>query len=96
MRLWECIDISLANAYENFTYWYWNKKPHHVRCRICGKVKSSIPQINETFSPEQCGWEQTKDGQFWICHDCLCHRDFKPYIKQVDIDEIERWKKLEN
>ena len=92
MRLWECVYISLANAYENFTCWYWNKKPHHVRCRICGEVKKT-DRYNDTFSPEQCGWKQTKDGHVWICHDCLCHRNFKPYIKQVDIDEIERWKK---
>ena len=27
----------LSNKYENFTHWYWNRKSHHVTCRICGE-----------------------------------------------------------
>lgn len=29
----------------------------------------------------------------WICHRCLEHRDFKPFIKEIDKQKEELWRK---
>lgn len=77
----------LSNAYEKITQIRWNLKRHCIQCHICGEVLDSrvIP-----YSPEQCGWKRLKDQWYkpWICHSCLEHRDFKPYIKMVDEQRI--------
>jgi len=80
----------LSNKYEEFTHWYWHKSPHHVRCRICGeKMRSDV----DKYSPEECGWKCYRNGSAWICHRCDCHRDFRSYVKLVDLDEQIRWDK---
>lgn len=85
------IQVKAMNKYEKFTHWYWNRKPHCVTCSICRKTLRS----NETdISPEEYGWKCTKDGWNWICHRCLNHRDFKPYIRQTDIDELNEYMRL--
>ena len=78
----------LSNKYEEFTRWYWNKSPHHVKCRICGeKMSSDI----DRYSPEEGGWKCYKDGSGWVCHRCDLHRDFAPYVFLTDIDESIAW-----
>ncbi len=78
------------NTYEKFTHWYWNKSPHHVKCRICGeKMSSDI----DKYSPEECGWKCFKDRSGWVCHSCDSHRDFTPYVFLADIDESIAWEK---
>lgn len=72
----------LYNKYEEFTQFRWQLKHHRIECRICGDVLDS----NDTkFSPEQCGWKRLKDQLYkpWICHKCLEHTNFKPYIKMI-------------
>lgn len=72
----------LNNKYEEFTQFRWQLKHHRVECRICGDVLDS----NEIkFSPEQCGWKRLKDQLYkpWICHTCLEHINFKPYIRMI-------------
>lgn len=74
------------NTYEKFTHRYWNKSPHHVRCRICGEVITS--EKPDSPSPEERGWRCTKDGYTWICHRCDCHRFYEPYVELADLDEL--------
>ena len=57
------------NKYEDWTQKVWKSKPHHVRCRICGRVLRSD---KDEYSPEQCGWRHPK-GYGWICHSCDGH-----------------------
>lgn len=78
----------LENKYEQWTHHVWLSKPHHVNCKICGGTMRSD---REKFSPEEAGWKHV--DYFWICHRCLEHRDFKPYIKQIDEDERKLWEK---
>lgn len=75
------------NTYEKFLHWYWNKSPHHVRCRICGEVITS--EEANSPSPEERGWKCTKDGYTWICHRCDCHRFYEPYVQLADYEELE-------
>ena len=44
------------------------------------------------YSPMQCGWAKL-DKYTYICHSCLCHRNFRPYIEQIDEDERKFWEK---
>ena len=75
------------NKYEDFARWYWHKSPHHVECCICGDTLRS----DEDHSPEECGWKNFKGTCKWVCHACEAHRDFKPYIDIIDIDDDYRW-----
>ena len=83
----------LSNLREAYTYTVWNKKPHKATCVICKDTIRS--QSDMSYSPEQCGWERINKYQY-ICHRCLCHRNFVPYIQQVDKDEDEAWEKILN
>ena len=85
--------VTALNTYEKFTHWYWNRKPHHVTCNICYKTLRSDEC---EYSPEECGWKCSKDGWVWVCHQCLYHRDFRPYIEQVDEDERKIWESAIN
>lgn len=85
----------LDNEYELLTQLRWKSKHHRVKCHICGEILDSS---TEKYSPEQCGWKRLKNEwcRPWICHSCLCHRDFKPYIKVIDKEiqekeNQERW-----
>lgn len=69
------------NWYEKYTHKVWNKKRHYTQCIICGDVMDSA---KDKYSPEECGWEQIRGQQRWICHMCDSHRNFKPYIKLID------------
>ena len=84
-------DCWLCNTYEKFTHWYWNLKPHHVTCKICGEIINS--KDDNSPSPEECGWRIIKGsyGYGWICHSCDSHRNFRPYVKLVDLDERIRY-----
>lgn len=73
----------IHNRIEDLSQIIWimgkNKK---VKCKICGNVLNSW---RDMYSPMQCGWCRI-DRYTWICHQCLEHRDFKKYIKQIDQD----------
>ena len=86
------IQCWLSNKYEDYTQYVWNKKHHRVTCRICGDVLDSN---KEKYSPEQCGWKKINGYTYktWICHRCLEHRDFKPFIKEIDKQKEELWRK---
>lgn len=79
--------MTISNLKERLTRIQWRFRPHHVVCRICGEVLRSD---QDKYSPEECGWGKI-DKWTWICHSCLCHRDFKPYIPQIDEDERKKW-----
>ena len=88
MTLRDKISVAFDNWWEEkFTPWYWNRKPHHVRCVICDETMNSRDQ---KWSPEMAGWKQTKDG-WWICHSCLFHRNFVPFMRAVDYAEDDAW-----
>lgn len=76
----DILNVKLMNLHEQYTHWVWNRKRHNVKCIICGKVLDSKRDL---YSPEECGWGSV-DKYTWICHRCLCHRDFRPYIKLID------------
>lgn len=88
MRIVDRILMWFDNKYEEYTHYVFNKKPHYVRCGICGEVLSS--KNGDTPSPEECGWREFKTGG-WVCHRCDAHRDFTPYIKLTDLDEAMIW-----
>jgi hypothetical protein len=67
-------------------FWLIGKKKK-VQCTICGDVLDSRKDM---YSPMQCGWGRI-DHYTWICHRCLQHRDFTPYIEQIDEDERRLW-----
>lgn len=81
------------NTYEKYTHWYWNKKPHVVECCICGE---KLDSRRDKYSPEECGWISMRGGTRWICHQCDSHRDFKPYMDLIKIDEKLAWRDLTN
>lgn len=83
------IEADLYNLNERISHIQWNLKPYHVECCICGRVLRSDEC---DYSPEEGGWRKA-DKWTWICHKCLCHRDYKPYVKQVDEDEEAAWEK---
>lgn len=89
MKLKDWIWITSHNLYERWTHYVWNHGNYRVKCRICGDRMWSY---QEWYSPEECGWESTKHGK-WICHRCLAHRNFKPYIQKADEDERKLWQK---
>lgn len=81
----------LDNSYEEFTHWYWNCKPHAVKCIICNKTIHSFDDDPwDSFSPEESGWMHIRNG-LWICHQCAAHRIFTPdIIKLASIEECLR------
>ena len=81
--------VWLMNIHEKFTHYLFNRKPQYVKCIICGEILSS--KEKETPSPEECGWRTIGHNRGWICHRCDAHRNFKPYIKLVDLDEEVKW-----
>lgn len=73
----------IYNKYEDYTKYIWNRKRYIVKCRICGDILDSK---YDKYSPEQCGWKKLKNDKYqpWICHQCLSHRNFKPFIHLID------------
>lgn len=75
----------------------WRHKPHVVECVICGKLLQSK---KDYYSPEECGWMKIVDSAWgtrkywWMCHKCFYHRDFKPFVKEADRREEEKYHKL--
>ena len=69
------------NKIEELSRVFWLMgKPKHIECRICGDVLDSRKDV---FSPMQCGWGKV-DKYTWVCHNCLCHRNFRDHIEQID------------
>ena len=91
MNLKDYIEMTIDNYKEKISHVQWNLKPHHVECRICG---ATLRTDKCSYSPEECGWGRV-DKWVWVCHRCLCHRDFKPYIPQIDEDERKKWSHVE-
>lgn len=81
----------LYNKREEIGHWRWNRKHHMVRCEICGDILDSKKTV---YAPEECGWENLTPSKTWICHRCLCHRDFKFFIKYVDEYENAYWERI--
>lgn len=86
MNLIDYLFMTTSNLKERLTRIQWRFRPHHVDCRICG---ATLRSDKCPYSPEECGWGKINKWT-WVCHRCLCHRDFKPYIPQID--EYERKK----
>lgn len=86
----------IDNKKEELSRIRWLMGKHkEVECRICGDILDSYKDI---WSPEQCGWHRV--GKYsWICHRCMDHRNFRPFIKMVDeadkrhLERIKRGRK---
>ena len=86
------IKIFIENKWLEYTDKVWNKEPHKITCHICGDfLKSQEPY---SHSPEQCGWRRIDGERWYICHRCLCHRNYRPYVGQVDEDERKAWERI--
>lgn len=82
----------IYNKKEEIAHKQWNKKHYRVKCHICDDVLDS-KKIQ--YAPEECGWHQLKGlYKVWICHKCLGHRDFTPFIKQIDEYENAYWERI--
>lgn len=80
----------LENKKEELSRVQWLMGKHKkIECRIC---RGTLDSYKDVFSPVQCGWKQI-DKYIWICHKCLDHRDFTPYIKQIDETERKAFEK---
>jgi len=78
------------NKIEELSRVHWLMGKHKkIECKICG---ATLDSYRDTFSPMQCGWRKITKYK-WICHRCLDHRDFTPYINQIDEDERRIWEK---
>jgi len=71
----------------------WRARPHVAECVICGKMLQSK---EDYYSPEQYGWMKIIDvwgtnKDWWICHRCFYHRNFRPFIEEADRREKEKY-----
>ena len=87
----------LYNKTEDLSRVHWLMgKTKEVECRICG---DKLNNRKDMYSPKQCGWKKA-DKFTWVCHRCLDHRNFIPFIKMIDEAERKEWeenhKKQEN
>lgn len=94
------MQISMSNnPIDKLSCWIYNKKEElsqvkwitgkqkEVECRICG---DKLNNRRDMYSPMQCGWRRI--GKYtWICHSCLDHRNFRPYIEQIDEENRLYW-----
>lgn len=79
------LSCAIHNKIEELSRVHWLMGKHKkIECRICRGTMDSWKNI---YSPMQCGWKKI-NKYTWICHQCLDHRDFTPYIEQID--EAER------
>ena len=76
--------VAFDNWYEKYTTKVWVKGNYKATCAICGDTMTSS---TSKYSPQECGWDQLKSSGRWICHRCLCHRNYIPYINLVDDDK---------
>jgi len=88
------------NPIDRLSCWYHNKveefsqikwitgERKQCECVICGNKMDSYKDI---FSPMQCGWVKIKGSKKYICHSCLCHRDFKKYISLIDEEVADKY-----
>ena len=78
----------IHNKKEELSQVRWIMGKHkQCECRICG---DKLDNRRDMYSPVQCGWMQINKW-LWVYHRCLDHRNFKPYIKQIDEDERKLW-----
>ena len=87
------LDCFLHNKMEDLSRVHWLMgKRKEVECRICG---DKLDSRKDMYSPMQCGWKRI--GKYtWVCHRCLDHRNFRPYIEQIDEDERKLWETNES
>ena len=91
------------NPIDKLSCWIYNKKEElsqvkwitgkhkECECRICG---DKLDNRKDMYSPMQCGW--VRIGKYtWICHSCLCHRNYRPYVEKVYEDERKLWEKTD-
>ena len=71
----------IENKKEELSRVKWRMGKHKkIECRICGDILDSRKDI---WSPEQCGWHKV-NKYTWICHRCMDHRNFRPFIEMID------------
>ena len=82
------LDCFLHNKTEELSRVIWLMgEQKKAECRICGDVMDSYKDV---FSPTQAGWRRI--GKYtWVCHNCLEHRNFRPFIKIVDEADRKYW-----
>lgn len=86
------LDCFLHNKKEELSRVIWLMGEHKkVECKICGDVLDSYKDV---FSPMQCGWQRISKYR-WVCHRCLEHRNFRPFIEAVDEEERKLWEESE-
>lgn len=87
------LQCTIDNKLEDLSRIQWLiGKRKKIECKICGETLDSIKDV---YSPRQYGWKCI-DKYTWICHSCLCHRNFKPYIKKIDDNEHKEWEEYRN
>ena len=81
------LDCFLHNKIEELSRVMWLMgKRKKVKCRICGDVLDSYKDM---YSPMQAGWKRV--GKYtWVCHNCLEHRNFRPFIEAIDEADRKR------
>lgn len=94
-RFFNNLYVDLNNYIERKHQRKWLSLPQSATCIICGvKVRSKTCKV----CPEQLGWVKLQrtypfERRKWICHQCSSHRNFKPYIEQIDEDLVKRYSK---
>lgn len=83
-NIFERLLVVFDNWREQHATKIWTKGNYKAVCTICGEIMTSS---NSNYSPEECGWDRLKTSGRWICHSCLCHRNYKPYVNLVDDDK---------
>ena len=74
------------NPIDRIKIWIWNKREKYS--------SETLRSADTDFSPIEAGWDRMKDHPTWICHRCISHRNFKPYIKRIDEDERRAWEQI--
>lgn len=83
----------IANKKEELSRVNWLMGKHKkIECRICGDILDSRKDI---WSPEQCGWHKV-NKYTWICHRCMDHRNFRPFIEMIDEADRKHWENIRN
>ena len=71
---------------ENLSDRIWKMGRDSINCIICGQELNP----KQDPSPYCCGWKMI-DRYSWICHQCLDHYDYTPYVNLAEIDESILW-----
>ena len=81
----------IHNKREELSQVKWIMGNHkEIECGICRK---KLDNWKDMYSPMQCGWHKI-DKYTWICHSCLYHRDFEPFIEMIDEAHRKHWEEI--